>query len=102
MLITTNISVNRAARWLDEYMELMQDGGPQYFIGDVKGLEPRAVFHGLSVVWKPLVPIEQTAFLSCSHGNLINYVFNPVNNLTSCFFKIYSYIMLPSMPRSYK
>lgn len=44
MVITTSISVNRAARWLDEYMELMQEGGRKYFDGDVKGLEPGAVF----------------------------------------------------------
>ena len=37
--------MNRAARWLDEYMELMQEGEPKYFVGDVKGH-----FHGLSVI----------------------------------------------------
>jgi hypothetical protein len=44
MVVSTSISVNKAAVCLDEYMELMQEGGTKYFVGDVKGLEPRAVF----------------------------------------------------------
>jgi hypothetical protein len=44
--MTINISVNRVARRLDEYlyMEVMQEGGPKYFAGNVKGVEPWAFF----------------------------------------------------------
>jgi hypothetical protein len=35
-------------------MELMQEGGPKYFVGDVKGLEPRAVFMVLVYSKSPL------------------------------------------------